>query len=178
MADSHRSRSALRAADTRRRRALMGAYDGRRALTARETEAARIESGRETSDQAFGGTPSHGDFLRSAHLVSRRDGLAFILPTEFRLQTPCRVMWRTKNRRTRTPIADRHGGYLVEAAPNARGLTGPYLVYILSSEGETEATVEGPMFSRGRTRWVSRTLTRSCTGQALAIIDRPPGYSS
>lgn len=71
MADARRSRYALVAARTRKRNEIVrGGAAPRKTSAKRESE--RIESGRRTVSEAFGGVPNKTAFLKRAHLFERK----------------------------------------------------------------------------------------------------------
>lgn len=83
MADVRASRRALLAARTRKRNESIRGAPPRQTSARRELK--RIEEGRPTLSEAFGGVPSKSVFLKQAHLFERRRGSdaverAFIVP--------------------------------------------------------------------------------------------------
>ena len=83
MAEERASRRALLAARTRRRNEILRGPTERK--SACQKERVRIEEGRETVAEAFGGVPNKSAFLKRAHLFEKKKGSnaterAFVVP--------------------------------------------------------------------------------------------------
>jgi hypothetical protein len=100
MADSKRSRAAKLGARTRARNVSLRGPTQR--SSARNTENARIDNGEATLADAYGGVPSHANFLKKADLFerpvkgSKATNTAYIVPGGLRLGK-CQLFWYRRN---------------------------------------------------------------------------------
>ena len=164
MADARRSRYALVAARTRKRNEIVrGGAAPRKTSAKRESE--RIESGRRTVSEAFGGVPNKTAFLKRAHLFERKKNAkavdrAYIFPegeedlrrlAEEKLIT---LYWYRRDLTTAVPPYDE----TVIARDSEGG------AYRLTCAQNITAAPEGIVDGK--------RLRRTCTGEALFLVKK------